>query len=369
MRVISFRNSGYEHVAAFRHPASGLTAYIAIHSTALGPAAGGVRMRPYPNEREALDDALRLSRAMTYKAAAAGLPLGGGKSVIAGDPARDKSPALWEAFGEFLESLGGRYIAAEDMGTTPEDMDAIARVSRHVLGTSAARGGTGNPASFTARGVLAGIRASLEWRFGDGGLSGCRVAVQGLGAVGMELAASLHDAGADLAVSDVREDRVAEAARRFGAEGMAPEEIHRAACEVFAPCAMGGVLDARTVKALRCQVVAGSANNLLASPVAAELLVRRGILYAPDYIINAGGLIGATAPLLKMDPDERDARIASIGERLLRVFARADREGIRPEQAADREAEDALFRKRRREPALRRRPVPAGALAVDRMSD
>lgn len=268
MKVRVIRIPSHEHVAAFRDPDSGLRAYIAIHNTALGPAVGGVRMKPYRNEAAALEDALRLSRAMTYKAALAGLPLGGGKSVIVGDPSRDKSPALWEAFGRCLESLEGRYVAGEDMGTTPEDMDIIARVSRHVLGTNTARGGTGNPAVPTARGVVAGIRAALKWRFRDAELSRRRVAIQGLGAVGMELAVALFRAGARLVVSDVRENRVEEAKSRFPARAAAPEEVHRVECDVFAPCALGGTLNEKTADEMRCAIVAGSANNQLSSPEA-----------------------------------------------------------------------------------------------------
>ncbi|MFQ5894219.1 MAG: Glu/Leu/Phe/Val dehydrogenase dimerization domain-containing protein [Nitrospinota bacterium] len=342
MEVRIIRRLGHEHIAAFHEPDAGLVAYIAIHSTRLGPALGGVRMWPYPNEEEALEDVLHLSRAMTYKAALAGLPLGGGKSVIVGDSARDKSPALWEAFGRCVESLGGRYTAAEDVGTTPEDMDAIARVSRHVVGTSTARGGTGDPASHTARGVLAGIRVALKWRFGGEGLSGCRVAIQGVGAVGMELAAALFRAGARLIVSDVREDRVGEATRRFRAWRARPEGIHRAECEVFAPCALGGALDERTVGELRCAMVVGSANNQLASPEAGERLARRGILYAPDYLVNAGGLVAVAAPLVGLSPAQRDAKVVGVAERLLQVFRRAEREEVRPEEAADRQAEEAL---------------------------
>lgn len=342
MKVRVIKKRSHEHIAAFHEPDAGLTAYIAIHSTALGPSLGGVRMRPYSSEEQALEDALRLSRAMTYKAALAGLPLGGGKSVIVGDPARDKSPSLWEAFGRCVESLGGRYIAAEDVGTTPEDMDAISRISKYVLGTNTTAGGTGNPAPYTARGVHAGIRAALNWRFGDEDLFGRRIAIQGLGAVGMELAAALFRVGTDLVVSDIREERVEEAERRFGARGVPHDEIHRVSCDVFAPCALGGALDERTVEELRCAVVAGAANNQLASPQAGEALARRGILYAPDYVLNSGGLIATAAPLLDLNPSERDAKISGVGLSILQVFSRAVVEGTRPEEAADRLAEDAL---------------------------
>ena len=357
MKVRVIKKRSHEHIAAFQEPDAGLTAYIAIHSTVLGPSLGGVRMRPYSNEEQALEDVLRLSRAMTYKAALAGLPLGGGKSVIVGDPARDKSPSLWEAFGRGVESLGGRYIAAEDVGTTPEDMDAIARSSTYVLGTNTNEGGTGNPAPYTARGVNAGIRAALNWRFGDEDLFGRCIAIQGLGAVGMELAAALFRVGADLVVSDIREERLEEAERRFGARRVPLDEIHRVSCDVFAPCALGGALDERTVEELHCAIVAGAANNQLASPQAGEALARRGILYAPDYVLNAGGLIATAAPLVGLSPSERDAKISGVGLKILQVFSRAVAEGIRPEEAADRLAEDALNEHVAGSPAL---PTYAG---------
>jgi leucine dehydrogenase len=346
MRITNIRKPGYEKISAFHDSDSGLKAFISIHSTALGPAAGGVRMKLYANDAAALEDAMQLSRAMTYKAAMADLPLGGGKSVIVGDPEKDKSPALWEAFGRCLESLGGDYIAAEDMGTVPADMDAIARVSRHVLGTSPHLGGTGNPASFTARGVFAGIQASLLWRFGSEKISGRRVAIQGLGAVGAELAAALAGAGAELVVSDIRRDRMEQAASRYGAEQAAPDEIHRVRCDVFAPCAMGGALNERTVNELGCEIVAGSANNQVASDEAASMISWRGILYAPDYVINAGGIIGVTAPLAGLDASDREAKIHSIGSRLLGVYLKAERDGISTGEAANLEAEAVIRTKR-----------------------
>lgn len=349
METIDIHVNDYEKVSAFIDPESGLMAYVAIHSTVLGPAMGGVRMWPYKDEREALEDALRLSRAMTYKAAMADLPIGGGKSVIVGDPAKDKSPALWEEFGRRLESLGGDYIAAEDMGTTPRDMDAIARVSQYVLGTSAHMGGCGNPASYTARGVFEGIRAALLWRFGNENISGRIIAIQGLGAVGVELAAVLAEAGARLVGSDVQEERMAWAEKEFGAKRVPIEEIHRVKCDVFAPCAMGGVLNGHTVGELRCEVVAGSANNQIASPEAAALLTGRGILYAPDYVINAGGIIGVSAPLVGLDPMEREAKIKAIGSRLHRVFLKAELESIGTEEAANIEAEEIIRRKLNRQ--------------------
>lgn len=345
MVMPDIQSSASQRIVIINEPSVRLKAFIAIHSTSLGPAVGGVRMRPYANDIEALNDALRLSRAMTYKAAMADLPLGGGKSVIVGNPALDKSPALWEVFGRCLEKLGGDYIAAEDMGTNPSDMDAISRVSRYVVGTSCEGGGTGDPANYTARGVLAGIQAALLWRFGDENISGRRIAIQGLGAVGAELVAALSSAGADLVVSDIRDERAEEIAGQYGAKRAAPEDIHRMECDVFAPCAVGGVLTEPTVRELRCEVVAGSANNQLASIGAGKMLALRRILYAPDYVINAGGLIGATATLVGIEPAEREAKIKAIGTGLLRVFLKAEREMVRTEEAANLEAEAVIWKK------------------------
>ncbi len=342
MKARTIQMPGYERIASFCDTDTGLKACIAVHSTVLGPSMGGVRMHPYATEGEALKDVLQLSRAMTYKAAAAGLPVGGGKSVIIGDPARDKSPELWRAFGACLESFGGRYIAGEDMGTTPEDMDEIARATRHVMGRSASSGGLGDPAPHTARGVLAGIRAALKWRYGDGSLEGVRVAVQGVGAVGMNLAEALHRGGVQLVVGDPCEERAGEAVKRFSAEAVSPEDIHKTKCDLFAPCAMGGILNQQTIRELRCAVVAGSANNQLSSVAAGDALAKRGILFAPDYVINAGGVIAIAAPLAGLTPAGRDKKIEGIADRLTQVFTRAEQAGIPPEKAADQLSEDVL---------------------------
>ena len=342
MKAQTIHMPGYDQIASFHDSDSGLTAYIAVHSTALGPSMGGVRMRPYASEGEALRDVLQLSRAMTYKAAAAGLQFGGGKSVIVGDPERNKSPELWKAFGACVEIFEGRYIAGEDMGTTPEDMDEIAQVTRHVMGESSSCGGLGDPAPYTAQGVLAGIRATLKWRFGDDGLEGVRVAVQGAGSVGMKLVEALHREGAQLLVGDPCEERVGEAVNLFSAQAVPPGDIYKVRCDLFVPCAMGGTLNGQSVQELRCAVVAGSANNQLSSLAAGEALAKRGILYAPDYVINAGGLIAISMPLSGLTPADRDAKIEGISDRLTRVFTRAEQAGIRPEEAADQLSEDVL---------------------------
>ena len=282
---------GHERVLFCSNPDVGLRAIIAVHSTVLGPGLGGVRMWPFHDLDEALRDVLRLSRGMTYKAAAAGLALGGGKAVILGDPKRDKSEALFRCFGRYVNELGGLYITAEDVGTEIEDMEVIYQESRWVTGVSPAHGGGGDPSPVTALGVFEGIQAALEHCFGDAGLNGRSVAVQGLGNVGHYLVALLQGEGARVLGSDPDPDNAARA-RECGVKLVAVEEIYDAECDVFAPCALGAVLDDRTIPRLRCRVVAGAANNQLDDEERhGALLEERGILYAPDFVINAGGLI------------------------------------------------------------------------------
>ncbi len=333
----------HEEVRFLYDARSGLRAIIAVHSTLLGPALGGCRMWPYASEAEALADALRLSRAMTLKAAMAGLRLGGGKSVILGDPKRDKSPELLRAFGREVERMGGRYYTGEDVGTSPEDMAVAGEVTRFVLGKPGT-GSSGDPSPFTARGVLAGIAVALRHRLGREELCGVKVAVQGLGHVGMALCALLHERGARLWVADLDPIKVADARRRFGAEAVPPERVHALDVDVFSPCALGGVLNAKTVPELGCRLVAGSANNQLASPEDGRRLHERGILYAPDYVINAGGLINIAQEL---HPDGYDraralAALEVIPRRLHSVFRRAEAEGRPPAEVADAMAAEML---------------------------
>jgi leucine dehydrogenase len=342
MKAQMIQMPGYESIATFQDEGTNFKSYIAVHSTVLGPAVGGLRMRPYTSESDALRDVLQLSQAMTFKSAMAGLPLGGGKSVIIGDPKRDKSSKLWKRFAECLEQFDGNYIAAEDMGTTPEDMDEIAKSSRHVMGRSVSCGGVGNPAPFTAKGVLIGIRAALQWRFGESTLKGVRVAVQGVGAVGMNLVEALHQEGASITVGDPCEELVKQCVEKFSAHVVTPEEIYRTICDLFVPCAMGGILSTQTVNELRCAVVAGSANNQLSSLAAGDAMEERGILYAPDYVINVGGLIAITVPYLEMSDVDRDARIDRISDRLQQVFTRSEQAGIPPNEAANQLAEEFL---------------------------
>jgi leucine dehydrogenase len=330
--------SDHEQVVYYRHPASGLREIIAIHNTALGPALGGVRLWPYGSEDEALTDVLRLSRGMTYKSAVAGLSLGGGKAVIIGEPTV-KSEALFRNFGRFVDSLEGRYIAAEDVGTAVEDMDIIARETRYVSGR---RGQSGDPSPATAFGVFQGLRAAVRRRLGRSDLVGVKVAVQGLGHVGQALCALLAEAGARLVVADVNFLRVQRAMQRFGAAAVAPSLIHAADVDVFAPCALGGGLNDRTIPALNAKVVAGAANNQLGEARHGALLAERGILYAPDYVINAGGIINISYERGGYDRARAYAHIARIAGTLDAIFARADSEKAPTSVIADRMAEQIV---------------------------
>ena len=329
---------GHEQVVFCYDAQSGLKAIIAIHDTTLGPALGGCRMWPYRSEEEAIVDALRLARGMTYKNAAMGLNFGGGKSVIIGDPRRDKSEMLFRAFGQFVEALGGRYITAEDVGTSTEDMAYIAMETRHVVGLP---GRSGDPSPATAFGVFRGMKACLAEAFGDESFQGRRVAIQGLGHVGYHLARLLHEAGARLVVADIDGRRAERVGAEFGAEVVPPDAIYDVECDIFAPCALGAILNDETIPRLRCRIVAGSANNQLAEPRHAQELARRGILYAPDYVINGGGVIHVADEYAPggYDRDRAFARVATIYDKVRAVLAIAREEGITTAEAADRMAE------------------------------
>lgn len=327
--------AGHELLAFARDEATGLSACIAIHSTHLGPALGGARLRAYASEAEAVADALRLGRAMTYKAACAGLKLGGGKAVINADPAR-KTPGMMRAFGRFVDRLGGQYVTAEDVGTTVADMEVVAGETRWVTGIQ------DDPSPHTAVGCLKGIRAALETVRGTPELTGVRVAVQGLGKVGMALAGLLRREGARLVVSDVDPGRVDQAVRTLGARAVSPGEIPFVEADVFAPCALGGVLTREAAPRLGTSIVAGSANNQLAEPGVVDLLRDRGILYAPDYVINAGGLIWCYVEFIHAGAAELAAFLEGIPTNLRTIFEEARREGITTAQAADRLAESRV---------------------------
>lgn len=332
----------YEEVVFFHDPPTGLRAIVAIHSTTLGPALGGTRFYPFPSEDEALRDVLRLARGMTYKAAAAGLDLGGGKAVIIGDPKRIKTEELLRAYGRFIETLGGRYITAEDMGTARDDMDVIRRETRYVTGVSPELGGSGDPSPVTAYGVYLGIVACAEEAWQEHSIEGRRVAVQGVGKVGYHLVKHLVDNGATCVVSDVDVDAVARAVRDFGVETAEPEKIHAQECDVFAPCAMGGVIRDDTLPELKCRVVAGSANNQLDRPEHGEALASMGILYAPDYVINAGGLINVSDELLGYNPERARARVEGIYRSVREIFQIARERHLSTAAAADAFARERI---------------------------
>jgi leucine dehydrogenase len=329
----------YEQVVFCQDRASGLRAVIAVHSTRLGPALGGTRFYPYASEDQALEDVLRLARGMTYKAAAAGLDLGGGKAVVLGDPNRDKSEALLRAYARFVDSLGGRYITAEDVGTTQADMDMIRRETVHVTGVSRSLGGSGDPSAATAYGVLYGMKAVAKSLWGDTALAGRHVVVSGVGKVGAALVRHLVEERARITVSDVNADAVARIARDFDTEVAPPEKAHGVECDVFSPCAMGAVLNATTIPELRCAAVVGSANNQLGEPADAQRLAEIGIVYAPDYVVNAGGVINIAEELHGYHRERAYANIRRIYDTTRSVLETAAAELITTAEAADRLAE------------------------------
>lgn len=314
----------HERIWCGRDEERGLTAIVAIHNTVLGPALGGTRIWPHENFDAALTDALRLSRGMTYKAAVAGLPLGGGKAVIIADPKTGKTPDLLSAYAEMLATLQGQFVTAEDVGMTLADADFLRAQTSNVVGTT--KGGSGNPSPVTARGVFLGIKAALKHHRGSEIPSRVRVAVQGLGSVGWALCEKLHEEGAVLIVSDIDNGRTERARKAFDATVVAPEAILAADADVFAPCALGGVISADTVANLKVGIVAGSANNQLARHEDARLLMERGILYATDYVINAGGLINVAAELSPAgyNRDAALAKVATIPTTLSDIFTRAE---------------------------------------------
>ena len=334
----------HEQVVLCNHPETGLRAIVAIHSTQLGPALGGTRFRPYPSDAEALDDVLRLSRAMTYKAAVAGLDMGGGKAVIIGDPATTRTEGLIRAYGRFLDGLGGRYLTAEDVGTTSADMDLISTETRYVTGVSEARGGSGDPSPATAFGVHHAMRAVAEHLWGNPELAGRRVVVNGVGKVGSALVGHLVADGAVVTVADIRSEAVDALVAAHGVAVARPEDAHAVECDIYAPCALGGALRADTIPALRCAAVVGAANNQLADPTCADGMRDAGVLYAPDYVVNAGGIINIAQEQAPGGYDRTTAyaQVARVADTVRTVLRTADEEGVTTATAADRLAERRL---------------------------
>ncbi|WP_114394505.1 Glu/Leu/Phe/Val family dehydrogenase [Oleisolibacter albus] len=333
----------HELVVFGRDADTGLSAIIAIHSTNLGPACGGCRMWPYANEADALRDALRLSRGMSYKNAMAGLPLGGGKSVIIGDSRKDKSEALFRAFGRMVDSLGGRYIAAEDVGTSVADIMAMAQSTKHVAGLATGHAASGDPSPFTAYGIYLGIKAAAKHKLGSDSLKGVRIAVQGLGNVGSHVCRHLAEEGAVLFVTDIQPDAVSRAVAQFGATAVEPGRIHAADVDIYAPCALGAVINEQTLPEIKAKVIAGGANNQLATDAVGELVRQAGILYAPDYVINGGGIINVSAEVTQSyDKAAVLRQVEQIPVTLSDIFRRADRDNRPTSTIADEMARERL---------------------------
>jgi leucine dehydrogenase len=319
-------NLGHESVHQFYDPQTGLKAIIAIHSTALGPAAGGCRMWHYENEANAIRDALRLSRGMTYKNAMAGLPLGGGKAVIMTNPDKPPSDDLFRAFGRCVDSLNGRYVTAEDVGISVDNMRLVKEVTDFVAGLPSTDGSAGgDPSPWTADGVFLGLGAAAKHRLGADSLKGMRVAVQGVGKVGYDLCRQLHEAGASLVISDVNEKNLQRAQSDFGARVVAPENILFEDVDILAPCAMGAILDERSIAGIKASVIGGAANNQLATEQDGKRLFDRNILYAPDYVINGGGITSVSLEYMgNKTQDDVHAQIALIPGRLTEIFTDSD---------------------------------------------
>ncbi|MDD3762372.1 MAG: Glu/Leu/Phe/Val dehydrogenase dimerization domain-containing protein [Nevskiales bacterium] len=345
MSVFAHPEFDHHEAVVYCHDArSGLRGIIAVHDTHLGKALGGCRMWPYPGEAEALTDVLRLARGMTYKAALADLPQGGGKSVIIGDPRADKTPDLIRAMGRAIDRLGGVYVVAEDSGTSVQDMRLMAEVTSHVGGladaAAQAAGRTGDPSPATAFGVFVGIQAAVRFQLGREDLSGVRVAVQGLGNVGYRLCRHLSEAGARLWVTDLYAPAVERCVRQFNATAVGMDQIAALDVDVYAPCALGAVLNDRTIPQIRARVVAGAANNQLSEPRHDRALQERGILYAPDYCINAGGIIDIYYEGPDYDAAVVDRHLRRIGTTLTAIFERARDQGRPTGEIADRMAEE-----------------------------
>lgn len=333
---------GHEQVVYCYDRNSNLKAIIAIHDTTLGPALGGTRLLPYEDENEALKDVLRLSRGMTYKAACAGLALGGGKAVIIADPSQ-KSEAMFRAYGRFINSLNGRYITAEDMNTNVANMDHIRMETRFVTGVSMGLGGSGDPSSMTARGVLLGIQTAVQYRLAKHDLRGVTIAVQGIGSVGWHLVKSLNELGATLYITDIDEKKLKTASELFNAKVVSETELYSLDVDVFAPCARGAVINDNSLKQLKAKVIAGCANNQLElEEKHAVALKEMKILYAPDYVINAGGLINVANELIGYNVEKVSLEVARISQTLESIFAQAEKLDLSTQEAAKRFAEKRI---------------------------
>ncbi|WP_088010905.1 branched-chain amino acid dehydrogenase [Gottfriedia acidiceleris] len=332
----------YEQVVFCQDKESGLKAIIAIHDTTLGPALGGTRMWTYESEEAAIEDALRLAKGMTYKNAAAGLNLGGGKTVIIGDPRKDKNEAMFRAFGRYIQGLNGRYITAEDVGTTVADMDLIHEETDYVTGISPSFGSSGNPSPVTAFGVYRGMKAAAKEAFGTDSLEGKKIAVQGVGNVAYSLCEYLHEEGAQLIVTDINKEAVQRAVEAFGATAVDPDDIYGVECDIYAPCALGATINDKTIPQLKAKVIAGSANNQLKETRHGDLIHELGIVYAPDYVINSGGVINVADELYGYNYDRAMKKVEGLYDNIAKVIEISKRDGIPTYLAADRLAEERI---------------------------
>ncbi len=340
MGIFDFGRKDHEQVVFCNDPKTGLKAIIAIHDTTLGPALGGCRFWNYKSEEDAIFDVMRLSRGMTYKAAVAGLNLGGGKSVIMGDPAKLKSEAFFRAFGKFVNNLNGRYITAEDVNIKVDDINHVAKETKYVTGVTTRPGGSGDPSPVTALGVFSGIKAAVHYKLGKSSLRGIKVAVQGVGSVGRYLCQFLHEEGAELIIADINSDSVAKVCRELGARSVDIKDIATTKADVFAPCALGGILNDDSIPKLQTPIIAGGANNqLLDEDRHGEMLRQLGILYSPDYVINAGGLINVANELKGYNAAEAKDQARGIYNTLIRVFEDADKRNIPTHVASNELAE------------------------------
>jgi leucine dehydrogenase len=334
--------TGHEQVVFCHNRDAGLKAIIAIHNTVLGPALGGTRMWPYATEQEALDDVLRLSRGMTFKAAVSGLNLGGGKAVIIGDPNKDKSEALFRAFGRFVSSLNGRYITAEDVGIDVNDMEYVLKETEYVTGVHQVHGGSGDPSPFTAYGTMQGLMAALNVAYGNEDVGKYSYAVQGVGHVGFEYVKLLREQGAKVFVTDINKDAVQRCVDEYGCEAVGLDEIYDCDVDVYSPCALGGTVNEKTLPRIRAKVICGAANNQLSTDEIGVEVERRGILYAPDYAVNAGGLMNVSIEFDGYNRERAMRMMRTIYYNVGKIFQIAKRDGIPTFRAADRMAEERI---------------------------
>ncbi len=334
--------SGHEEVVFCQNKDAGLKAIIAIHNSVLGPALGGLRMWSYKTEQDALNDVLRLSRGMSYKAAVSGLNLGGGKGVIIGDPSRDKSEALFRAFGRFVNSLNGRYITAEDVGIDVNDMEYVLKETEFVTGVHQVHGGSGDPSPFTAYGTLQGLLASLNFAYGNEDVGKYSYAVQGVGHVGMEFVKLLREHGAKVFVTDINKEAVQRCVDEFGCEAVGLDDIYDVPANVYSPCALGGTVNEKTLPRLKCKIICGAANNQLATDAIGDEVLKRGMLYAPDYAVNAGGLMNVSLEIDGYNRERAMRMMRTIYYNVGKIFMISKRDNIPTYKAADRMAEERI---------------------------